>query len=117
MLGISMQQKPEEEEMTEEQDIEITPHDEWLEEVSMARKLRGMLNHKGWTEVFEPHLLSQKRRLMDNLLTAKLTKAEDFVLVRQSINAIDSIFNLIKAIMTLGEQAAENLKKEKEDEE
>jgi hypothetical protein len=103
--------------MAEESEREVTPHDEWVEEMSMARKLRGMLGHKGWTEVLEPNLVSQKKSLMNRLLTANLTKAEEFVLVRQSINAVDSIFNLIKAVLDLGDQAAENLKKEKEEEE
>lgn len=102
----------------EEQEREITPQDEWLEEVSMAQKLGNMLNHAGWIDVLEPHLQSQKKGLMNRLLTsADLVKAEDFVLVRQSINAVDSIFNLIKAIMALGEEATENLKKEEKEDE
>lgn len=92
-----------------------TQHDEWVYEQQCALKVKAMIEHPGWTEVLEPQLKRHKQSLMNELLSANLTKAEEFIFVRQSIHACDSVFALIKSIISLGEKAAEMLQKENED--
>jgi hypothetical protein len=96
--------------MTEEP--KITQHDAWLAERDRGQKVHNMLQHPGWTEVLEPLLQSHRRTAVNDLMNADLKKLEDFIIVRQSIKAIDLVLTYAKTVMDVGEKAALNLKKE-----
>lgn len=99
-----------------EQEQKPTMHDSWLAERDRGQKLHNMLQHPGWTEVLAPHLKGLREGMMNDLLSEKISDYNGYVFVRQTVNAIDGITKGISAILALGEKAAQNLKKETEDE-
>lgn len=101
--------------MTDEPE-QPTQHDDWVSERDRGLKLHNMLQHPGWVEVLAPALARQREGLLNKYLTDEhLKEGKDFVLVRQSILAVDSLLDCIKAILAVGEKAAEMLKKETEE--
>lgn len=91
-----------------------TQHDDWVSDRDRGQKLHNMLQRPGWTEVLSPALESRREGLAHKLL---ICDSKDMELVRQSINAVDSLDAFIKVILAIGEKAAENLKKETEEDE
>jgi len=72
--------------------------------------LRSMLETRGWKDVFAPALVERRRALVQKLL-AEAKDVNQFILLQQSINAIDMVFNYAAGVIQLGNIAIEKLKR------
>ena len=97
--------------------VEEEVQQERIADIERAAKVKHMLNHPGWRDVVGPELKRKRQGLLDDLLRTPMSKSEEFILVRQSINAIDAITEFIDAIMLKGENAQAEMEAEKGNEE
>lgn len=91
---------------------QITEKDVQQDDILRAGKVKYMLQHPGWSEIIGPELKAWRDKLVEDLLQKELNH-EEFLLVRQSINAHDALIEFIKAVLRRGEMALEEQEKRK----
>lgn len=75
-----------------------------------ANAVRKVVKSKGWTEVLRPALEQRKNSLLQEFKQAK--EFSDFVRLQQSVNAIENLLNYIEYVLSQGEQALKEYRKE-----
>jgi hypothetical protein len=98
-------------ELTKEEKDELTG------EVNAGRKLKALIEHPGWSEVLLPRLQAMRQGFIDQFLTLPAEAGlNGFMLIQQTVNAVDSIIGGIDNAIAEGKQAGERLKAELKDE-
>lgn len=78
-----------------------------------GQKLESLIKHPGWTEVLKPRFDNLRKNLVQKMLSERLDE-RGFVLLQQSINALDNIIGGIAHAIEKGKAAAEYFKNKTE---
>ncbi len=86
-------------------------HEERKEELQdnaeRGRLVKQVVTHRGWTEIIRPQLDNKRNEYLERLREAK--EHTDFLIIQQSINAIDWLLGFIENTCMLGEGSFEEL--------
>jgi len=77
-----------------------------------AGYIQQMMSTKGWNEIVRPALNVKRESLIKQLLSAT---PDEFIEIRQAINAIDGLVDFIEVKLVEGKIALEELKNTRKD--
>lgn len=87
--------------------------EEMIWTAELGRQVSQTIETKGWIEIIRPSLEQKKEQYYSQLREAR--EHTEFLIIQQSINAIDWLFAYIESTLALGEDSLEQLKSTRKD--
>lgn len=94
-------------ELTKEEKAELQ------EDVIAGQKLHELIGTPGWKDVLKPRFAALRQRMINEILSTKLDLT-GFLLLQQSVNALDTVLKGIDFAIAKGDEAEEKLKHDRE---